>query len=156
MLVGYEKSVCQWITNQLINGKLDKYDTQVNLIRNDRYLSREDYLKTEWKYLYCKALKLTGNDHVVSNFCENFRDSPEDFTLYVVYYLEPMFSSMRNREQLRQGKNSYPDNTLSIVHGKEIEINGEQYVYTGEVDKDGNACGKGVASQLNYSEQFKG
>ena len=65
---------------------------------------QETFLKENHKFLFIEALKTIGRDEDLMIFCKIYRDSYEDYTLYVVYYLQPWFDYLRRANRLKQGK----------------------------------------------------
>lgn len=56
---------------------------------------QETYLEENHKFLFIEALKAIGRDADLMLLCKAFRDDPENYTFYVIYYLEPWFESLR-------------------------------------------------------------
>ena len=68
--------------------------------------------------------------------CKKFEDDPYLFTIYIHGWLIPTFEELRSQNKLKKGE-------------KTITINGFECKYTGEVDQDNKACGKGSAVSEN-------
>ena len=101
-------------------------------------------MRAEWKYLYCKALQATGNHEVLRAIGPRLRETAEHFTLYIVYQLDPMLEAKREEGELTPGQT------------KTIKIDGEPYQYTGEVDRQGKACGVGYAKKNGSNASYRG
>lgn len=59
-------------------------------------------------------------------------DEPEHYSLYVHGYWIPWIKQQREMGELKQGQ-------------KYLAIGGSKYLYTGEIDELGEACGLGIA-----------
>ena len=105
---------------------------------------QETFLKENHKFLFIEALKTIGRDEDLMIFCKIFRDSYEDYTLYVVYYLQPWFESLRRANRLTQGKKMHFVLIFIVLGQKEIkDPHGNIVEYSGEILDGDKATGNG-------------
>ena len=66
--------------------------------------AREQYWRENLKVLYCRALKSIRRDDKLKAFSYKLRDSYQNFTMYIIYYLEPLFDEMRSSGEIIKSK----------------------------------------------------
>ena len=76
------------------------------------------------------------------------------FTVYVVEYFEPMLKVLKAESRLKQGKEEWKVYWGSLIHclfpgEKVVNIYGNEWIYEGELDEEGLACGQGVATRID-------
>lgn len=110
------------------------FDALRNVLSKIRSESeREEYLKKGFFQLYCNALKDMGR------YEEYYYESVDNYTFYILDYLQPKLEELRRNGKLKKGK-------------KQIAENLE---YEGELDENNKACGQGVLRRIDYKPVTK-
>ena len=79
--------------------------------------------------------------------CKEYEDSAEKYSHYIHGYFLVWLDQQRREGKLTQGKKFNILSLLSIVKNKKWrDMDGDCYLYTGEVDQDGQLCGYGFAT----------
>ena len=101
------------------------------------YEKQSKLLQYEYVCLYFLTRKMRG--FTSENFmqeCKGFEQDPQLYVYYVQGWLIPQIEALREQGKLHIGK-------------KEIEIEGKEYGYDGELDEEEKACGLGKAKDVN-------
>ncbi len=61
---------------------------------------KEEFLKENYPVAYVNALKAMGRDE---SFLLECRDTVDNYTLYIVFYLEPLINKLRSENKLKHG-----------------------------------------------------
>ena len=98
---------------------------------------------TNYPRVYVHVLKQMGYKKERINYC---RESTDFYTIYVFEYLYPYLKSLRSAKRLTKGKHLTNYLSLSFSGTKKIIVDGKKWSYTGELNSNGLAYGKGVAT----------
>ena len=78
--------------------------------------------------------------------CKQLEDEYEKYSLYVHGYFLPWLQQQREAGSLQQGRSKQIFHHTQDLGQRKVFIGSDdKYEYTGELDKDGNACGFGIA-----------
>jgi len=90
------------------------------------------HLEEKYPDVYITVQKYFGSDEKRREF--SFTNS-ECYTIYILEYFNPWLEELRAKGELRKD-----------YSGSKTQLAGENWTYKGEIDKNGLACGYGIAT----------
>ena len=107
-------------------------ELQLQFTRPNR-VNVENLLKNKYNRVYLKGLLALGRIKEFNDYFHSVKDSVhyQNYSMFVIDFLIPFIDGKRKRKELRFDKKQF-----------DYE-DGKQFIYEGELDENGKACGRG-------------